>query len=490
MQLERVAPEAVGIPSESIQEFLRRAKEIGVEMHGLMVLRHGKVCAEGWWEPYGPGYKHILFSLSKTFTATAIGFAEQEGILSLDEKLVDIFPELCPEQKSENLCKADIYSLLTMSCGHETEISPQESDSRDWIAAFLRHEFRYVPGSMFQYNTPGTNMLSAILQRKTGTTLTAYLQPRLFEPLGIEGAHCLALADGVERGGSGLFLSTEDVARMAQFYLQKGVWEGRRLLQESWFDRASAAQISTVNPVFSNHDSNWQLGYGFQMWRCIPEGVYRMDGAFGQFGVVFPDKDAVVAIHSASVYPDDLLNILWDTILAGMKEAPLPANPKAAKALGHALQKLSLPKAWGVRCRAGETALSGKVYAAQGEIPGLAGLIDGLILHRVPSGSLRSLALAFEEKEALLTTVETEGTKTLRIGLSGARALSEIDGRRYAASGAWRGADVLEVEVRCVEYVTGVLFRIHVAEEGITLSVTPLLPTSGEARYVLTAVKD
>ena len=217
MQLERVSPESVGISSKSILEFLRRAREACVEMHGLMVLRHGKVCAEGWWAPYGPQYKHSMFSFSKTLTATAIGFAEQEGLLSLEEKLVDIFPDRCPENPSENLRKADIYSLLTMSCGHENEISAQEDASPDWISAFLHHDFPYAPGTMFQYNTPGTNMLAAILRRKTGMGLTEFLEPRLLAPLGIENARCLRLAVGVERGGAGYFLSTEDMARVAQF---------------------------------------------------------------------------------------------------------------------------------------------------------------------------------------------------------------------------------------------------------------------------------
>ncbi len=489
MQFTRVSPESVGVSSRAILEFLRRAKEACVEMHGLMILRHGKVCAEGWWAPYAPQEKHILFSLSKTFTATAIGFAEQEGILSLEEKLVDIFPELCPKNPSKNLSEADSYSLLTMSCGHETLISAQEDASPSWISAFLHHEFRYKPGTMFQYNSAGTNMLSAILQRKTGKTLTEFLTPRLFAPLGIQGARCLKLADGVERGGSGYFLATEDVARLAQFYLQRGVWEGRRLLQESWFDRASTAQISTVNPVFTNHDSNWRLGYGFQMWRCIPEGVYRMDGAYGQFGIVIPQKDAVVAINSASVYPDDLLNILWDTILPGMEDEPLAEDAEASAELARTLRGLSLPIAWGIRCRAGEAAYSGKTYAPAGEMPGLSGLIGGMSLRAIPSSSLCKLSIAFREREAILTVVEAEETKALRIDLTGATARSVLDGCPYAASGAWRGTDVFEIEVRCLEFVSGSKLRLHFCADVLSICVTSTLPTVGESQYALSAVK-
>lgn len=269
-----------------------------------------------------------MFSFSKTLTAIAIGFAEQEGILSLDEKLVDFFSDECPAQISENLARADIRSLLTMSCGHETESPLRES--ADWIRAFLAHEFKYTPGAMFQYNTLGTNMLAAILYRKTGCSLTQYLKPRLFDPLGMTDAFCSVMPDGViQRGGSGFRLTLEDMMRFTQFFLQKGKWDGVQLLGEEWSARASAAQIGTVNPVFTNHDSNWRLGYGYQMRRCIPDGVYRADGAYGQFGIVIPDKDAVIVINSASTYPDDLLNIAWDTLLKGMADDPLPEDPQA-----------------------------------------------------------------------------------------------------------------------------------------------------------------
>ena len=167
MEFARVAPESLGIPSQAILDLLDELYRYGIEMHGIMVLRHGKVCAQGWWKPYEPKTPHIMFSFSKSLTSTAIGFAWQEGILSLDERLIDIFPDKAPEHPSENLNKACIRHLLMMGCGHETEINDLGRGDPDWIYTFLHHPFVYEPGTHFLYNTAGTNLLSAILTKKT-----------------------------------------------------------------------------------------------------------------------------------------------------------------------------------------------------------------------------------------------------------------------------------------------------------------------------------
>ena len=168
MEFARVTPESLGIPSQAILDLLDELYRYGIEMHGIMVLRHGKVCAQGWWKPYEPKTPHIMFSFSKSLTSTAIGFAWQEGILSLDERLIDIFPDKAPEHPSENLKKACIRHLLMMGCGHETEINDLGRGDPDWIYTFLHHPFVYEPGTHFLYNTAGTNLLSAILTKKTG----------------------------------------------------------------------------------------------------------------------------------------------------------------------------------------------------------------------------------------------------------------------------------------------------------------------------------
>ena len=167
MAFERVSPESVGIRSEDIRSFLKESYKAGIQLHSFMLIRHGKVAAEGWYHPYTPDARHIIYSFSKTFTQTAIGFAVQEGILSLDEKLVDLFPEELPEKISENLALADIESLLTMSCGHEAELTTEDIENRggNWVKAFFEQPFKYRPHTMFQYNTTGTDLLCLILMK-------------------------------------------------------------------------------------------------------------------------------------------------------------------------------------------------------------------------------------------------------------------------------------------------------------------------------------
>lgn len=170
----------------------------------------------------------------------------------------------------------------------------------DWIKNFLSHEFKYKPGTCFMYNTAGTNMLCAALKRRTGENLFEYLTPRLFEPLGMENIECFRLPDGIEMGGAGSRLKTEDMARFILFVSRHGKWEGKQLLNAEWFDMASANQVSTISPANNADNPDWRCGYGFQFWRCVPEHVFRADGAFGQYGVVFEDKDTVLILQSSS----------------------------------------------------------------------------------------------------------------------------------------------------------------------------------------------
>ena len=275
--LKRVSPEKVGIHSQCIVDFIRQVRAEGIELHSLMILRHGKVCEEAWWKPYDSGTPQTMFSFSKSITSTAVGFAVQEGLLSLDEKLVDLFPNETPENPSENVKAADVYSLLTMSCGQDSDIYYKLKSYDHWIYDFMHAEFKYKPGTMFQYNSTGTDMLCAIIKKKTGLNVSEYLKPRLFDKIGMTNISCRMLPGDIEMGGGGFRVKTEDMARLGQFYLNRGVWNGERLLNEEWIDMATSRQISTVNPVFDNHDSNWQHGYGFQFWRACTGQMERMD---------------------------------------------------------------------------------------------------------------------------------------------------------------------------------------------------------------------
>ena len=294
--LPRSTPEAQGVPSAAILAFVEAAEKNVDALHSLMVLRHGQVVAEGWWGPYRRDDPHVLFSLSKSFTSTGIGLAIAEGKLSLDDTVLSFFPEDAPAEPSENLKAMRVRDLLSMSTGHHADaiepfpyMDPAVSQTRAFLALPVAHK----PGTHFVYNTPASFMLSAIVQKVSGTPLVDYLRPRLFEPLGIRNPKWEATPKGVSLGGFGLSVTTEDIARFGQLYLQKGEWNGKRLLPAEWVAAATSRQVSNG----SNPASDWDQGYGYQFWRCR-HGVYRGDGAFGQYCIVMPEQDAVIAITS------------------------------------------------------------------------------------------------------------------------------------------------------------------------------------------------
>ncbi len=479
MEFKRVTPESVGIHSKGVLDFLEDVERRGVEMHGMMLLRHGKVCAEGWWKPYNPDSPHMMYSFTKSLTSTAIGFARQEGKIALEEKLCDIFPDKMPEGPSENLLACTVRDLLTMSCGHASEPQMIDLEHPDWIAAFLAHEFKYKPGTAFLYNTAGTNMLCAILRRRTGQNLTEYLKPRLFEPLGMRDVECFKLPDGTEMGGAGSRLCTEDMARFIQFVANKGAWEGRQLLEASWFDLAASKQVGNVSEVYDSASPDWRCGYGFQFWRCVPEHVFRADGAFGQYGVVFEEKDAVLILQSAAVNQQEQLTAAWAHILPAITdEETLPESPWA-HVLRHTLESAETKTLLSTRNADSEKKYGGTLFRPETALPGLGDFIGGIWIVPPMGGKMQSLSLRFENDKAVLVCEEDRGTQMLDIGMNSHFALSTLHGRTYGAVGRWRGADRLEIEVRPAEAAGGKRWLWNFTENGLVIESEPTLPVSG-----------
>lgn len=478
MEFERVTPESVGIHSQAVVDMLDELYRYGIEMHSFMLLRHGKVCAEGAWKPYRPGVQHIMFSFSKSLTSTAIGFAQQEGILSLDEKLVDIFPDKIPENPSENLKKAEIRHLLMMGCGHETEIPWGASGNPDWIREFLHHPFVYEPGTHFFYNTAGTNLLSAILTKKTGLTLTEFLRPRLIEPLGLSDIHCQPLPDGTEMGGAGYSLTIEDMARFVQFVANKGKWEGRQLLQESWFEEATRKQIENRGAGWGG-DPDWQQGYCYQFWRCEPEGVFRGDGAFGQYGIVMTKQDAVLVIQSASMRLQAVLTSVWDKLLPGMESGPLPEDHRACHKLQNRLKTLELNPMLSVRNPGAETSLNGAVYTPDSPLPAMTDIIGGIGKFEPDGGSLLSLGFRFDGDDVALLCRQDNGEYEIKVDMTGHFAVTDINGVPYGANGRWRAKDKLEIELRNTRMAGGKRFIFQFAGDKMTVNADSTMPEIG-----------
>ena len=248
-QLQHSSPEAQGIPSAAIADFVATAEKTITSLHSFMLLRHGAVVAEGWWHPYRPETPHMLFSLSKSFTSTAVGLAVAEGRLTVEDPVLSFFPTDAPKKVSKNLAAMKVHHLLSMSTGHDQDTTERTLRSRNPFKAFLSLPVEHAPGTHFVYNSAASYMLAAIVQKLTGQTLLEYLTPRLFEPLGIAGATWESHPNGVNFGGWGLNIKTEDIARFGQLYLQKGLWNSQRILPEAWVEAATSKQVSNVgNP--------------------------------------------------------------------------------------------------------------------------------------------------------------------------------------------------------------------------------------------------
>lgn len=343
-KLPRSAPEAQGISSNAIREFVEAADTQIDTMNSFMLVRHGHVVAEAWWAPYTAEAPHTFYSLTKSFTSTAVGFAVAEGKLSIDDTVVSFFPDAVPADASGHLKAMRIRDLLTMSTGHHADTITDFFDAglNDLPRRFLALPVAHKPGTHFVYNTPASQMLSEIVQKATGEKLADYLRPRLLDPLGIHGLHWAGTTDGVSLGGYGIAGRTEDIAKFGLLYLQKGEWQGRRLLPASWIEVATARQTSNG----SQPTSDWDQGYGFQFWRTR-HGLYRGDGAFGQYCIVFPEHDAVVAITSGVRNMQAVMNLLWEKILPALGPAALPTDDSAARALESTLASLSVARPTG-----------------------------------------------------------------------------------------------------------------------------------------------
>ncbi len=328
------SPEAQGVSSAKVEAFVQAADQQVRSMHSFMLVRHGHVVAEGWWKPEAADKPHVLWSLSKSFTSTAVGMAVADGKLNVDDPILKYFPEAATNA-SENLKSMRVRDLLTMSTGHQTE--PKFKPEETWVQTFLAHPVVSKPGTHFMYNTPATYMLSAIVQKVTGETVLDYLKPRLFEPLGIADPDWQASPQGITLGGWGLKIRTEDIAKFGQLYLQKGNWGKTQLIPATWVEQATSKQVSNGN----DPERDWTQGYGFQFWRCR-HGAYRGDGKDGQFCIVMPEQDAVIAITANTGDMQKQLNIVWEHLLPAFHSEPLPANPEGEAKLKETLSKLSV----------------------------------------------------------------------------------------------------------------------------------------------------
>jgi CubicO group peptidase (beta-lactamase class C family) len=357
--LPRSTPEAEGVDSAALLRLVEAFEKNVDAVHSMMLVRHGKVVAEGWWSPYEASDLHVMYSVTKSFTSSAVGFAQQEGLLSINDTILSHFPDRAPDRPAEHMKEMRIRDLLRMSSGHAKDPSPAVKDAQDgaWVKAFLASDVEDKPGTHFLYNSAGSYVLGAIVQKVSGKTLEEYLRPRLFEPLGMDGPVWGKSPEGVNLGDGGISLHTEDLAKLGLLYLQKGVWNGKQLLKREWVEAATSLQTASGG----NPDSNWDAGYGYQFWQNKVTG-FRADGAFGQFSFVLPKYDAVLAVTSGTGNMASVMDTMWESLLPALRDQALPANPKALDALKTKLGALELKAQQGNPSSSRSARVSGKVY--------------------------------------------------------------------------------------------------------------------------------
>jgi CubicO group peptidase (beta-lactamase class C family) len=444
--LPRSSPESQGVDPAGILAFLDDLESApDIEMHSLMIIRHGQVVAEGWWSPYLPEQAHLLYSLSKSFTSTAAAFAIAEGLLDLDATVLSYFPELDREITDQRSRSILVRHVAAMASGHleETIERTLALDPVEPVRGFLLIPPDREPGSVFAYNQPCTYTLAAILQRLTGQTLIEDLRPRLFDPLGIGQAGWQQDAAGRDIGFTGLHATTDAIGRLGLLYLQRGVWNGQRLLSEQWVADATRVQVETRAEMEDPNEAkpDWQQGYGFQFW--MARDGYRGDGAYGQFCLVLPEQDAVIATTAGTENMQGILDAVWADLLpamtAGTQEPSPVADQLAARLNGLELAAFQAKPA---------PDSSQAAWAEASFVP------TGRVCEAQPT--LTAVRLRHDGELWQLTFVEGDAAFGATVGVAGWRTnLSETDhgktGVPLAISGGWTDEDTFRAEVIFLE---------------------------------------
>jgi CubicO group peptidase (beta-lactamase class C family) len=460
--LARSTAEQQSVASQAISDFISAIEQQDLELHSMVLVRHGHIIADAWWSPYQEDDVHLLYSLSKSFTSSAIGLAVAEDLLSVTDKVVSFFPEKLPETVAEYTQAMQVQHLLSMASGHTEDTMAHLAESADWVRTFLSLAPDQAPGSVFCYNNGATFMLSAILHTLTGQSLLDYLQPRLLGPLGIEQARWQRNPEGIQLGFSGLHLRTVDIAKFGQLYLQRGQWQGQQLLSAEWVDLATQRHVDSTNPDPAIRKPDWEQGYGYQFWRCR-HNAYRGDGAFGQFCLVLPEQDAVLAITAGEEDMQAVLDVFWAQLLPAMQAGSLEPQPEAQEILTQQLSQLSYQPVAGARVTEQAAELDGQRYEFS-EI-----LAAGSGFPRIRSLQLEA------HSDGWLLRVDAEKSHELPLGYA-SWAQSQTDFAtpetyKLAASAAWTSNTTFLIVLRFLESPHSLTLKLTVKAGAVLLDM-------------------
>ena len=454
--LPTATPESQGVSSRALVKFLRDINARIRYPQGLIFTRHGHIVCEAYWSPAAPDIPHQLFSLSKSFTSSAIGIAIGEGRLTLDDKILSFFPEYDTPAVGPQMRKVTIRHLLTMGCGHSecpSHILLGADPACDLVKGFLELEPVNEPGTRFAYNSIGTYMLSAILRRVTGENLTDYLLPRMLDPIGIGPLYSeKCLCHGTDIGGWGLWASTRQLALAGQLWLRRGNWNGRQIIPEDYMREATSWQIQNGPGAI-----DWVQGYGYQFWQC-QHRCFRGDGAYGQYVVMDPRRDSVLVINSSIHDMQEPLSLFWATMLDAQSDAPLPEDTDALDELRTLERSLQSPMATRdaalAVAKAPAPVPAPRAFAADANVWGL----SSLRLDFRPDGA--DVSLDFRDRKARFASRYGEPAASMTELVDAGHAIE------VASNLEWLAQDHLRVVALCPGAVTRFFLDFHFAADG------------------------
>lgn len=459
-------PEEVGVSSEAVLSLIKDMEDSEAEEHGFMIIRHGKVAVESFKSPYSSDKPHILYSVSKAVTATAVGFAVQEGLLSLDTKILDILPEYRPKKTDENLEKITVWHLMTMQAGKMPNVLANKTKNK-WPNHFFDGKWIFNPGEGWEYVNENIYLLCAILVRVTGASVTDYLTLRLWVPLGIEIPYWETDHKGIESGGWGLFLSAESLAKFCLCYLQKGRFGGRQVIAEEWAKDA----VLNHKACIKNKPPDCEDGYGYCFWRSGGDNkTYRAEGIFSEIGLVFEDKDAIFVTLGGEMNAGKTHRYISGNFPRGFLDENPEALPNEELRRRIAARKISpLPE---MRRSKTESKIEGKkIRFRMNKIINIAGFpmsvlpLAATYMTKNRAGNINNVVFRFSQDDCKMTWTEGDEKNTVRCGMDGRFLQSPIhlastDYNAYSCA-TWVDENMLEVWIIPIESIGKRMLKFH-----------------------------
>ncbi|MCD7722432.1 MAG: beta-lactamase family protein [Clostridiales bacterium] len=449
--LERQTPEEAGVDSAAIKAFIDEINEKKLGLQSFTIVRNNKICAQCFWKPYAAEWPHVLYSMSKSVTSTAVGFAVEEGLIHLDDRVSDFFPEYAMAKRPGNR-KLTVRMLLTMRSDKFITVL-EEKENKDWIKQFFAAGFIAPPDTKFNYISENTFMLSAIISKVTGMSMVDYLYPRMFEPLGIEKPFWEQDGKGNNAAGWGLYMRSEDLAKFFLPYLNGGKWiDGTQLIPENWVKEATKKQTDSVGDGYIDN----MCGYGYQFWRNQDEKSFRADGLFGQRCYMFPQHNALVVLNSGESEDYKIMKVFWKHFPRCFQDSPLPENKQAFQEMQKCISACQVERLESAPRRADlEAKISGKkIKCHSNKYTSLISISIYNMLYKKP-GNIKEMQFDFTPGGLSFTWREKQDVNTINVGMDGSWRQSEINLRdlhyHTFAEAAWQADGSLELWIRPVE---------------------------------------